>query len=114
DPKDNALHLLCLFLAEEMRMRSLSLGAGKEIARAVLSNKNLIDNEEHMLRLTLELAKDFPQLKRFEQKLAIYIERQSRSDAEKNVEFNEEQMRETVAMLESEILAENRLNKLAQ
>lgn len=85
NPKDNAAHLLCLFLAEEMRLRMISLGAAKEIARQVVAHKNLIDNEEHMLRFVMELSKDFPQLKKFEQKLVVYIERQSRSDAEKKV-----------------------------
>ncbi|MBX4204683.1 MAG: hypothetical protein KW788_00670 [Candidatus Doudnabacteria bacterium] len=85
NPKDNAAHLFCLFLAEEMRMRMISLGTAKEMARAVVAHKNLIDSEEHMLRLIMELAKDFPQLKKFEQKLAVYIERQGRSDAEKKV-----------------------------
>ncbi len=85
DSKDNALHLLCLFLAEEMRMHMISLGAAKEIARSVIANANLIDNEEHMLRFVAEISKDYPQLKRFEQKLAIYIERQGKSDSEKLV-----------------------------
>jgi hypothetical protein len=85
NPKDNAAHLFCLFLAEEMRMRAISLGVAKEMARAVVAHKNLIDNEEHLLRLILELAKDYPQLKKFEQKLAVYIERQGRTDAEKKV-----------------------------
>ena len=85
NPKDNAAHLFCLFLAEEMRQRTISLGEAKEMARALVAHKNLIDNEEHMLHLILELSKDFPQLKRFEQKLAIYIEKQSRSVAERKI-----------------------------
>src|SRR4051812_21168925 len=85
NPKDNAVHLLCLFLAEEMRLRMISLGEAKQIATQVLIHKNLIDNEEHMLRLVMELSKDFPQLKKFEQKLAVYIERKTRSDAERKV-----------------------------
>jgi hypothetical protein len=84
-PKDNSAHLFCLFLAEEMRQRSISLGEAKEMARAVVSHKNLIDNEEHLLHLVMELSKDFPQLKRFEQKLAIYIERKGRTEAERKV-----------------------------
>ena len=84
-PKDNSAHLFCLFLAEEMRMHTVSLGEAKEMARAVVAHKNLIDNEEHMLRLIIELSKDFPQLKKFEKKLATNIEKQGRSDAEKKV-----------------------------
>jgi len=84
-PKDNAAHLFCLYLAEEMRMRAISLGQAKEMARAVIAHKNLIDNEEHLLHLIMELSKDFPQLKKFEQKLASYIERQSRSEGERKV-----------------------------
>jgi len=84
-PKDNSAHLLCLFLAEEMRMHTISLGEAKEIARAVVAHKNLIDNEEHMLHLIMELSKDYPQLKKFEKNLAVYIEKQSRSEGEKKV-----------------------------
>ena len=84
-PKDNAAHQFCLFLAEEMRMHTISLGEAKEMARAIVAHKNLIDNEEHLLRLVMELSKDYPQLKKFEQKLAVYIERQGRSEAEKKV-----------------------------
>lgn len=84
-PKNNSAHLFCLFLAEEMRLRRISLGEAKEMARAVVAHKNLIDNEEHLLKLVMELSKDFPELKKFEQKLAIYIEKKTRSDAEKKV-----------------------------
>ncbi|HEX5429703.1 MAG TPA: hypothetical protein VFX17_01310 [Patescibacteria group bacterium] len=82
NPKDNAAHLFCLFLAEEMRKRTISLGQAKEMARAVVAHKNLVDNEEHMLRLVIELSKDFPQLKNFEKKLAEYIEKTTRSKQE--------------------------------
>jgi hypothetical protein len=119
DPKDNALHLLCLFLAEEMRMRSLSLGDAKEIARATLLHKNLIDNEEHMLRFMIELSKDYPQLKRFESKLAAYIERKSRSDAEKRVAQFVETIMETdqtlaLTLLDDAINSDNSLEELSQ
>lgn len=82
---ENAAKLLCLFMAEEMRMRMMSLGEAKEIAAAYVKHKKLIDNEEHMLRLTIELSKDFASLKRFEKKLAYYIEKQSRTDGEKQI-----------------------------
>jgi hypothetical protein len=84
-PRDNAAHLFCLFLAEEMRQHTVSLGEAKEMARAVVKNKNLIDNEEHLLGLIMELSKDFPQLKKFELRLASYIEKQSRDEGERKV-----------------------------
>ncbi|MBX4191860.1 MAG: hypothetical protein KW804_03610 [Candidatus Doudnabacteria bacterium] len=84
-PKDNAAHLFCLYLAEEMRQRTISLGEAKELARAVVAHKNLIDNEEHLLRLVMELSKDFPRLKKFEQSLAVYIKRKGRTIGEKLV-----------------------------
>ena len=85
DPKENAAMMLSLFLAEEMRMHKVSLGEAKEIARGFVTHKNLIDNEEHMLRLTIELSKDFPALKRFEKKLVDYIEVQDQTEGEKKI-----------------------------
>lgn len=85
NPKDNAAHLFCLFIAEEMRMHTVSLGEAKEIARALVAHQNLIDNEEHMLRLVMELSKDYPALKRFEKKIATYVDQKSRSESEKKV-----------------------------
>jgi hypothetical protein len=84
-PKDNAAHLFCLYLAEEMRVHTISLGEAKEITRAIVAHKNLIDNEEHMLRLVMELSKDYPRLKKFEQSLAVYLERKGRTESEKKV-----------------------------
>lgn len=117
NPKDNAAHLLCLFLAEEMRMRMISLGEAKEIARAVVAHKNLIDNEEHMLHLVLELSKDYPQLKKFEKRLTAYIESSSRTDAERLVtefvaQIMDTDQNQAMRILEDAIDAGNNLDIL--
>src|SRR5262245_22806833 len=119
NPQDNALHQLCLFLAEEMRMRMISLGTAKEIAKHVLANKNLIDNEENMLKLMAEMSKDFPQLKRFEHKLALYIERKGKSDAEKKVaafveSILDQNQNMALSILDDAINSDNSLEELSK
>jgi hypothetical protein len=117
NPKDNSAQLFCLFLAEEMRLRVISLGEAKQIAKQVVAHKNLIDNEEHLLRLVMELSKDFPQLKKFEKKLATYIETSTRSDAERKVTEFVAQIMDTdqslaMKILEDAIDASNNLDIL--
>jgi hypothetical protein len=119
DSKDNAGHLVCLFLAEEMRQHTISLGEAKQIARAIVLHKNLIDSEEHLLHLIMELSKDYPQLKKFEQKLVIYIEKQSRSESEKKItEFvasiMDQDQNLAMKILEDAIDAHNNLETLSQ
>ena len=119
NPKDAALNQLCLFLAEEMRIHTISLGEAKGIARQVLTNGNLIDNEEHLLRLMIELSKDYPQLKKFEKKLTIYIERTSRNEAEKKVtefvqQFMDKNQDLALSILDDAINSGNSLEALSQ
>jgi hypothetical protein len=119
NPKDNAAQLLCLYLAEEMRMRAISPGEAKEIARALVAHKNLIDNEEHMLRFVIELSKDHPRLIQFEKKLALYLERKGRNDAEKKVTqfvaaILEEDQNLALAILDDAIDSNNSLTVLTK
>lgn len=67
--KNQFAYMVCLFLAEGMRTRKLSLKRAGEIAEKVLANINLIDTEEDFLKLVKELSKDFDELVLLENKV---------------------------------------------
>lgn len=67
--KNQFAYMVCLFLAEGMRTRKISLKRAGEIAEKVLANINLIDTEEDFLKLIKELSKDFEELLMLENKV---------------------------------------------
>lgn len=67
--KEKYIKILCLFLAEEMRVHNIELDRAAFVARKVMQNINLLDSEKDFLSLIKELSKDFNELVRFGQHL---------------------------------------------
>ncbi|MEO8065262.1 MAG: hypothetical protein ABI643_00210 [Candidatus Doudnabacteria bacterium] len=61
-PNDQYAKSVCYFLAEQLRVRNISLQRAAEIAQKVVDNINLIDNEQVFLKLIMDLTKDFDEL----------------------------------------------------
>lgn len=66
--KEEYAKMVCLFLAEGLRTRRITLQNAAEIAGKFLQNINLLDNEYDFLRLIKELSKDFEELSLLERK----------------------------------------------
>lgn len=77
--------MVCLFLAEQLRVRKISLPRAAEIAQKVVSNINLLDSEQDFLRLVKELAKDFEELVRLEERVFFWVDINHRKVMEENV-----------------------------
>ncbi|OGE87678.1 MAG: hypothetical protein A3J07_03110 [Candidatus Doudnabacteria bacterium RIFCSPLOWO2_02_FULL_49_13] len=60
--KEEYAKQICLFLAELLRTRKISLKRAAEIAERVIQNINLIDSEAQFLGLIKELTSDFQEL----------------------------------------------------
>lgn len=78
--KDEYAKMVCLFLAEGLRTRRVSLKNAADIAGKVLVHLNLLDTEADFLKLVKELAKDFDELLLLERKL---VNQQVRSEKKK-------------------------------
>jgi hypothetical protein len=68
--KEQYAQMVCLFLAEGLRTRRISLQRAAEIAEKFLQNLNLLDTENDFLSLIKELSKDFDELSVLETKVA--------------------------------------------
>jgi hypothetical protein len=68
--KEQYAKMVCLFLAEGLRTRRISLRRSGEIAEKILQNINLVDTESDFLSLVKELSKDFEELTVLESKIA--------------------------------------------
>jgi signal transduction histidine kinase len=69
-PKEQYAQMVCLFLAEALRTRRISLQRAAEIAEKFLQNLSLLDTENDFLSLIKELAKDFDELDVLESRVA--------------------------------------------
>jgi hypothetical protein len=85
DNKNEYAKSICLFLAELLRTRRITLARSSEIAQKVLQNINLIDTEEDFLRLTKELAFEFEELHYFKERLSKNVHVNQRRELEKKV-----------------------------
>lgn len=60
--KEHYAKMVCLFLAEGIRTRKITLKRSAEIAEKVLLHLSLLDTEKDFLALVKELAKDFDEI----------------------------------------------------
>lgn len=82
DQKNEYAKSVCYFLAEELRVRNISLERAAEIAQKVVDNINLIDTEEDFLKLIKDLSRDFEELFRLERRIQIGIKISKRKELE--------------------------------
>jgi hypothetical protein len=83
--KEEYAKAVCMFLAEMLRTRKVSLARSAEIAQKVVDNINLIDTEEDFLRLIKELTSDFEELFKLQKIVLLDVERSQRRDMEETV-----------------------------
>ena len=83
--KEEYAKAVCMFLAEMLRTRKVSLSRSAEIAQKVVDNINLIDTEEDFLRLIKELTSDFEELFKLQKIVLLDVERSQRRDMEETV-----------------------------
>ncbi|MBI4049460.1 MAG: hypothetical protein HY395_01425 [Candidatus Doudnabacteria bacterium] len=83
--KEQYAKLVCLFLAEQLRTRKISLHRAADIAQKVLNNINLLNDEHDFLRLIKELSKDFEELFRLEDRVFFWVEANERKNMEASV-----------------------------
>ena len=76
---------LSLFLAELLRTRKIDLYRAAEIAQKVVENINLVDSEQHFLKLVKELTLDFQELNAFDDRVHFHIQISERKDLEQKV-----------------------------
>jgi len=67
--KEQYAKTVCLFLAEQLRVKKIGLQRAADIAQKVVYNINLMDTEADFLRLVKELSKDFDELFRLEDRV---------------------------------------------
>lgn len=80
--KNEYAKAVCYFLAEELRIKNISLERAAEIAQKVVDNINLIDTEEDFLRLIRDLSRDFEELFQLERRIQIGIQISKRKELE--------------------------------
>ncbi len=83
--KEDYARVVCMFLAEGLRSRNITLVRGAEIAQKVYDNLNLLDSEQDFLRLIKELSNDFEELLQLEQRVNMYVASDQRAKMEKLV-----------------------------
>ncbi len=83
--KEEFAKVVCLFLAEQLRIRDITLSRAAEISKKVLQHINLLDQESDFLKLIQELAKDFEELHKLEKRVFFYMEEDQRKTMESHV-----------------------------
>jgi len=83
--KDQYAKSVCFFLAEEIRVKQMSLPRAAEIAQKVVDNLNLIDSEQDFLRFIKELSKDFEELFQLQERIQMDIHISTRKNLENKV-----------------------------
>jgi hypothetical protein len=83
--KEEYAKAVCYFLAELLRTHRVSLNRASEIAQKVLANINLIDTEEHFLKLVKELSADFQELIHLGERVNMHIQVTEREQFESHV-----------------------------
>ena len=83
--KEEYAKSVCLFLAELLRTRKITLARAAEIAQKVLDHINLIDTEADFLKLIKEMTYDFEELFRLEERVIMHMETGRRQQMEDKV-----------------------------
>ena len=83
--KEEFAKLTCLFLAEQLRTKKISLQRASEIAQKVVQNLNLLDTEQDFLKFIKELTADFEELVHLEQRVFMHAEVTERRQMESHV-----------------------------
>jgi len=83
--KEEYAKMVCYFLAEQLRIHKISLKRAAEIGQKVLDNLNLIDSERDFLKLVKELARDFEELVKLEDRTFLFAQESERHKMEKAV-----------------------------
>lgn len=83
--KEEHAKLICMFLAEQLRVNKISLRRAAEIAQKVLNNMNLIDSEQDLLVFIRDLSKDFEELIKLEDRVFFWKQANERKDLESSV-----------------------------
>lgn len=83
--KEQYAKLTCLFLAEQLRVKKISLRRAADIAQKVVVNINLVDSESDFLRLIKELSKDFEELYTLEERVFFWMHANERRKLESSV-----------------------------
>ncbi|MBI2355658.1 MAG: hypothetical protein HYV13_00440 [Candidatus Doudnabacteria bacterium] len=83
--KEQYAKLVCLFLAEQLRVKRISLRRAADIAQKVTENLSLIDSEQDFLRLIKELSNDFEELFTFEERVFFWVHTNERNNLEATV-----------------------------
>lgn len=83
--KEQFAKSVCLFLAEMLRTRKVTLHRGAEIARAMVLKLDEIETEEDFLRLTRELEYEFQELVALSHDLVFHQEVSRRQQMEQLV-----------------------------
>jgi len=82
EQKNEYAKAISLFLAELLRTRKITLHRAADIAQKVVENINLIDTEEHFLKLVKELSSDFDELQHLVERYHMHLKVTDRKDLE--------------------------------
>jgi len=80
--KDQYAKAVCLFLAEMLRTRKITLKRSSEISQKFLHNINLLDTEEQFLRLIKDMTPEFEELITLEQRVFLHMQIGERENLE--------------------------------
>ena len=83
--KEQYAKLVCLFLAEQLRTKKISLKRAADIAQKVMNNMNLLNTEHDFLRLIKELSKDFEELFTLGDRVFFWVQANERKSLEASV-----------------------------
>lgn len=83
--KEEYAKIVCLFLAELLRTRKITLTRAAEICQKVTDNLNLVDSEEHFLSLVKQLSSDFEELFHLQALVNMHAAVSQRLDLEEKV-----------------------------
>ncbi|OGE81371.1 MAG: hypothetical protein A3H72_03765 [Candidatus Doudnabacteria bacterium RIFCSPLOWO2_02_FULL_48_8] len=83
--KEQYVRLVCLFLAEQLRVKKIDLKRAAEIGQKVLDNVNLLDSEHDFLHLIKELSKDFEELQSLQERVYFWTLSNQRKTMEDRV-----------------------------
>ena len=83
--KEQYARAVSLFLAEELRVRKISLPRAAEIAQKVVENINLIDSEARFLGFIKEISSDFEELFQLQERIDMHMKYNARREFEEQV-----------------------------
>jgi hypothetical protein len=83
--KEEYAKIVCLFLAELLRTRKITLMRAAEVCQKVTDNINLVDSEVHFLSLVKQLSADFEELTHLQTLANLHVQMSQRTDLEEKV-----------------------------